>query len=105
MHEKPPVIRPRQPRDKEPSPEAAVDPQAILDERVQLAIDNGARALSSVTAEVTGPLPEAERFVEAGRIAHTVAQRARVASGHERPWVPVGAMEVEEWTLTTRKPS
>lgn len=105
VHEKPPVIRPRQPRDKEPSPEAAVDPQAILDERVQLAIDNGARALSSVTAEVTGPLPEAERFVEAGRVAHTVAQRARVASGHERPWVPVGAMEVEEWTLTTRKPS
>lgn len=101
--EKPPVIRPRQPRDKEPSPEAAIDPQVILDEKVQLAIDNGARALSTVTAHVTDPLPAGERFVEAGRVAHTVAQRARVESGHERPWVPVGDMEVEEWTLGTRK--
>ena len=101
--EKPPVVRPRQPRDKEPAPEAAIDPQVILDERVQLAIDHGARVLSAVTTEVTEQLPPGERFVEAGRVAHTVAQRARVESGHERPWVPVGDMEVEEWTLGTRK--
>lgn len=103
VHEKPPIIRPRQSRDKEPAPEAAIDPQAILDDKVQRAIDNGARALSSVTAEITDPLPPVERFVEAGRVAQTVAQRARVESGHERPWVPVGDLEVEEWTLGARK--
>lgn len=101
VHDKPPVVRPRQPREQEPAPEPAVDPQAILDEKVQRAIDNGARALSHVTSEVTESLPDSERFVEAGRIAHTVAQRARVETGPERPWVAVGSdLEVEEWTLS-----
>lgn len=103
VRDKPPVVRPRQPREKEPAAEAAVDPQAVLVEKVQRAIDDGASVLSSVTAKVTSELPEAERFVEAGRIAHTVAQLARVMSGPERPWVAVGDdMEVEEWSVAGR---
>ena len=99
-HDKPPVVRPRQVRDKEPTTEPAVDPQALLDARVQRSLDGGAGVLSRVTAEVTAELPGGERFVEAGRIAHTVAQLARVVSGHERPWVAVGAdLEVEEWRV------
>ena len=100
-HDKPPVVRPRQVRDKEPTTEAAVDPQALLDAKVQRSLDGGAGVLSRVTAEVTAELPGGERFVEAGRIAHTVAQLARVVSGHERPWVAVGTdLEVEEWRVT-----
>ncbi|HLL24521.1 MAG TPA: hypothetical protein VK427_20460, partial [Kofleriaceae bacterium] len=52
VRDKPVVMRPRQPRDKEPTAEPAVDPQALLDDKVRGAIDRGARALSSVTAEV-----------------------------------------------------
>ena len=99
-HDKPPVVRPRQVRDKEPTTEPAVDPQALLDAKVQRSLDGGAGVLSRVTAEVTAELPGGERFVEAGRIAHTVAQLARVVSGHERPWVAVGTdLEVEEWRV------
>lgn len=99
-HDKPPVVRPRQVRDKEPTSEPAVDPQALLDAKVQRSLDGGAGVLSRVTAEVTAELPGGERFVEAGRIAHTVAQLARVVSGHERPWVAVGTdLEVEEWRV------
>ncbi|HEY0989919.1 MAG TPA: hypothetical protein VGD80_22775 [Kofleriaceae bacterium] len=100
VRERPPVVRPRQPRDREPTTEPPVDPQAILDDTVRRSLDGGARALSSVTAEVTADLAEGERFVEAGRVAHTVAQLARVASGHERPWVAVGdELEIEEWRV------
>jgi len=100
VRDKPPVVRPRQPRDKEPVTEPAFDPQAALDEKVQRALDAGARSLSKVTADVTAEVPETERFVEAGRIAHTVAQLARVLSGPERPWVAVGDdFEVEEWSV------
>jgi len=98
--ERPPVVRPRQPRDKEPTAETPVDLQAILDDKVQRSLDGGARELSSVTAEVTAELAEGERFVEAGRVAHTVAQLARVESGHDRPWVAVGdELEIEEWRV------
>jgi chromosome partition protein MukF len=98
--DRPPVVRPRQPRDKEPAAEAPVDPQAILDDKVQRSLDGGAQALSSVTADVTAELAEGERFVEAGRVAHTVAQLARVAAGRERPWVAVGdELEIEEWRV------
>ena len=96
-----PVIRPRAPREKEPAAEPPEDPQALLDAKVQRALDEGARALSSVTAATTADLVGGERFVEAGRIAHTVAQLARVSSAVERPWVAVGDdLEVEDWRVT-----
>ena len=98
--DKPPVVRPRVSRDKEPATEAGEDPQALLDAKVRAALGGGARALSSVTTAVTGELPEGERFVEAGRIAHTVAQLARVTAAIERPWVAVSAeLEVEDWRV------
>jgi len=101
VRDKPPVVRPRQPREHDPTTEPTVDPQALLDDKVRRALDDGSLALSSVTAVVTAELPEGERFVEAGRVAHTVAQLARVESGPERPWVPVGDdLEVEEWRVT-----
>ncbi len=98
--DRPPVVRPRAPRDREPAAEPAADPQALLDAKVRSALEGGARALSSVTTQVTAELPERERFVEAGRIAHTVAQLARVSAAVERPWVAVDDdLEVEEWRV------
>jgi chromosome partition protein MukF len=95
-----PVVRPRAPREKEPSAEPPEDPQAALTARVRGAIADGARALSTVTAAVTGELPSSERFVEAGRVAHTVAQVTRVSSVVERPWIAVADdLEVEDWEV------
>jgi chromosome partition protein MukF len=95
-----PVVRPRAPREKEPVTGPPEDPQAVLTARVRGAIADGARALSTVTAAVTSELPSNERFLEAGRIAHTVAQVTRVASGVDRPWTAVADdLEVEEWEV------
>ena len=55
---------------------------------------------SAVTTAVTREMPETERFVEAGRVAHTVAQLAKVSAEVERPWVAVADdLEVEEWKV------
>jgi chromosome partition protein MukF len=97
-----PVVRPRAPREKDPVVEAPEDPQLVLDAKVQRALDGGARALSRVTSEVTAELAGGERFLEAGRIAHTVAQLAKVKSEVERPWVAVGDdLEVEDWAVSS----
>ncbi len=99
--DQPPVTRPRAPRDREPVTEPAADPQAVLVSKVKQALVDGARTLSTVTAQVTADVAASERFIEAGRIAHTVAQVAQVRAEVERPWVAVGAdLEVEEWDTT-----
>ncbi len=95
-----PVVRPRAPREKDPVAEAPEDPQALLDTKVRRALDGGAVALSSVTSEVTAELAGGERFLEAGRIAHTVAQLAHAKADVERPWVAVGDLEIEDWRLS-----
>lgn len=100
VRERPPVVRPRAPREREPSTEIGEDPQTVLDGKVQRALDGGAAALSAVTSEVTAELPGSERFVEAGRIASTVARLAHAHSDIERPWVEVGGdLVIEDWSL------
>lgn len=100
VRDRPPVMRPRAAWDKEPVPDAGEDPQVALDAKVQRALDGGAAALSAVTSEVTAELPGPERFVEAGRVANTVARLAKASAEVERPWVAVGAeMEIEDWKL------
>lgn len=94
-----PVVRPREPREKEPSAEAPDDPQAALTARVEEILAGGARQLSTVTASVVDGLEATERFVEAGRVAHTVAQVAKVSARIERPWVPLDGFEMEEWDV------
>lgn len=99
--ERPPVVRPRAPREREPAADDGEDPQAVLEAKVRRALDGGASALSRVTTEVTAELAGGERFVEAGRVAHTAAQLARASADLERPWVAVGDdLEIEDWTLT-----
>ena len=49
---------------------------------------------------VYGELPEAERFLEAGRVAHKVAQLAHAHSAVERDWVPAGdGLVIEDWSI------
>lgn len=103
--DRPPVVRPRAPREREPEAEAGDDPQVALDGKVQRALDGGATALSAVTGDVTAALPPPERFVEAGRVAQTVARLARAASAIERPWVEVGDdLVIEDWSITPGAP-
>ncbi|MDH5671977.1 MAG: condensin subunit MukF [Myxococcales bacterium] len=98
--DKPKVVRPRAPREKPLAPDEGEDREAILTERVQGALEQGARALSSVTALVTEALPAPERFVEAGRVAHKAAQLARAQSEIDRAWVAAGdGLVIEEWSL------
>jgi chromosome partition protein MukF len=100
MPERPPVVRPRAPREKEPQADVGEDPQVALDDKVARALGGGAAALSAVTGEVTGELPAMERFVEAGRVAQTVARLAHPQVAIERPWVAVGDdLLIEDWEL------
>jgi chromosome partition protein MukF len=103
LPDRPPVVRPRAPREKEPEADAGEDPQIVLDGKVARALGRGAAALSAVTGEVTGELPGPERFVEAGRVAQTVARLAHASSAIERPWVAVGDdLLIEDWAVTGR---
>jgi hypothetical protein len=53
-----------------------------------------------VTGEVTAELPAGERFVEAGRVAHTVARLGRPRAAIDRPWVAVGDdLVIEDWAI------
>lgn len=103
LRERPPVQRPRAPRERDPAPDKGEDPQAALEDKVRRSLDRGAATLSTVTTDVTAELERGERFAEAGRVAHTVAQLARAASAIERPWVAVGdELVIEDWTLAGR---
>ena len=108
LPDRPPVVRPRAPRDHEPEAqtEPEVDPQVVLDGKVRRALDAGAARLSAVTGDVTADLPAPERFVEAGRVAHTVARLARASSAIDRPWVPVGDdLVIEDWSIAPGAPA
>jgi chromosome partition protein MukF len=98
--DKPAVARPRAPREKELAADSGEDKDAVLTAQVREALEQGARALSSVTARVTEELPVEERFLQAGRVAHKVAELARAQSEVERDWVPAGdGLVIEDWSL------
>jgi chromosome partition protein MukF len=98
--DKPAVVRPRAAREKELAADSGEDREAVLKAKVETALADGATALSQVTNTVTESMPVAERFLEAGRVAHSVAQLAQAKSAIERPWVPAGeGLEIEEWSL------
>lgn len=104
VHDKPPVVRPRAPREVEPKPEAGDDPQLALDRAVEGALARGAVALSTITEEIVGGVAPDERFAEAGRVAQTVAKIGRARAEVERPWRPIGELEIEDWRVATKEP-
>jgi chromosome partition protein MukF len=102
--ERPPVKRPRAERDAPPDEQPAVDPFAALEDAVRKQLDAGAASLRDVTAQVTGDLPEEERFRAAGRVAQVVARLARTRADRERPWLAVDeAFAIEEWMLPPKE--
>jgi chromosome partition protein MukF len=105
LPERPPVRRERKPREAEPQPEPAEDPEAVLESLVRRALDDGARGLAEVTRRVAEELPEEERYVAAGRVAEIVARVARAERHNERPWLPVAdAFVIEEWPVSPDTP-
>jgi chromosome partition protein MukF len=101
LPEKPAVVRPRAQRERELAADSGVDREAVLNAQVREVLDAGALVLSEVTSRVTEGMPDAERFLEAGRVAHSVAQQARAASDVERAWVPAGSgLLIEEWSVS-----
>jgi chromosome partition protein MukF len=102
--DRPPVKRPKAEREKAPEDQAAEDPLQVLEDAVRARIDAGAESLRDVTAQVTGEMPEGERFRAAGRVAQAVAKLARTKSDRERPWLPVDeSFAIEEWTLPRKE--
>ena len=99
--ERPPLERPRTEREK-PLEEAVKDDRdEALSATVQAVLAGGARTLSSVTEAVVSPLPEAERFSTAGRVAEVAARLAKAESARERPWTRADeGIWIEEWSLT-----
>ncbi|MEZ4363883.1 MAG: hypothetical protein R3B48_27155 [Kofleriaceae bacterium] len=101
--ERPPVSRPKAPREREPEAEPGVDPQAVLEERVRGSLARGAASLAAVTTEVTAEVELAERFVMAGRVAQTAAALGRARAERERPWVQIREdLVIEDWHLAQR---
>jgi len=91
-------------RDTPPDEQPAVDPFAALEDAVRKQLDAGAASLRDVTAQVTGELPEEERFRAAGRVAQVVARLARTRADRERPWLAVDeAFAIEEWMLPPKE--
>lgn len=100
LEKKPPVVRPKKEREKEPVVDVGADASAELERLVRHALDDGASGLADVTERVARELPEAERYVSAGRIAELVARLGRTERRYERPWLPIAdAFLIEEWPV------
>lgn len=96
----PPVRRLRKERDTALASDSSEDPRAVMEERVRGALADGALGLSSITERLTADLTTSERYLAAGRIAHTVARLAYPKAAIERPWVSVANdLAIEEWSV------
>lgn len=98
--DKPKVSRPRAEREKQPALNDAPDPHAIVEERVQRALEAGSSGLCEVTQRVAAETEEAAQFVTAGRVAQAVAKLTRTAHEYDRPWSTVqDGLVIEEWII------
>jgi chromosome partition protein MukF len=98
--ERPPVVRPRRDREREPSTVAAGDEGPDLEELVRGARESGATDLAGVARHVLARLDPPEHYRAIGRIASVVGRRYPVRTERERPWVSVNrTVEIEDWAL------
>jgi chromosome partition protein MukF len=101
--DRPAVSRPRAEREVVPDWVNPEDILADIDALVTRALEEGRTTLAAISDRVLPYLPETIFYAATGRIAHAVAQLAKVRSERERPWAPVGeTLEVEDWTVTRR---
>lgn len=98
--ERPPVTQPHADRETEPTWVEAEDIQADIQALVIQALQQGCTTLASVTAQVLPALPSGTHYVAAGRIAHALAELARIQTERERPWRLVhDGLEIEDWAI------
>ena len=98
--EKPPVRRPRKQREQALADAPPENAQSKLEARVRGALAGGAGALGAVTETVIAEVPEEERFVTTGRVAHAVARLGNPHAAAEREWVAMrDGLMIEEWTM------
>jgi len=102
--DKPKVSRPRAEREKQPALSDAPDPHAIVEERVQRALDAGSTALCEVTQRVAAETDASEQFLTAGRVAQAVAKLTRTTHEYDRPWSSVQeGLVIEDWAIPPRE--
>jgi len=95
-----PVRRPRAERTPKLEEVPSENPQETLALQVQQALDEGASALSHLTARVVEALPPEQGFASAGKIAELAAQLGKPEATRERPWVPVReGLVIEDWFI------
>ncbi|HEY6725700.1 MAG TPA: condensin subunit MukF [Polyangiaceae bacterium] len=101
----PPVRRPKREPDAEPEARAAApDPDQLMMERIEAFLAAGVTELSELTQRMTEGLPDAERFVAAGRIAKLLARITRPLARGERPWVVVDQnLAIEQWQVPEKR--
>jgi hypothetical protein len=101
-----PVRRPRGERAPKLEEVPSENPQDALAAQVRLALDEGASALSHVTARVVEALPPEHGFASAGKIAELAAQLGKPEVTRERPWVPVReGLVIEDWFIDAPPPA
>jgi len=95
---RPPVTRPVRNREHEPAPTRPANNSADLEERVRQSLAT-ARTLSEVLQDVLARTEPPQHFVTVGRVAAQVAIEAYPRPERERPWVDVGQLTIEDWSL------
>lgn len=101
----PPVRRPKRELDAEPEARPpAPDPEQLLANQIEALLTEGVTELSELTHRITEGLPDAERFVAAGRIAKVLARVTRPLMHRERPWVALDQnLAIEQWQVPEKR--
>lgn len=101
----PPVRRPKRELDTEPEARpVAPDPDQLMTEQLEVLLARGVTELSELTQLMTEGLPDAERFVAAGRIAKVLARITRPLARGERPWVAIDQnLAIEQWRVPEKR--
>lgn len=100
----PPVRRPRKPREVPPEAEpAGPDAMSLMETRVREELAAGVDDLRELTARILADVPQAERFLVAGRIAEIVGRLVKPFVVRERPWVEVSeTLAIEQRAMQKR---
>lgn len=103
-HDRPPVRRPRENRDRELAITARADPMEQLAARVAAALADGARTLADVVVCALPSVPTDEQYRAAGNVIALVARNAVAEMERERPWRrTIGKLHIEDWSITPKE--
>jgi chromosome partition protein MukF len=98
--DRPPVRRPHEARDRDPTPVEPQDELVDLEDLVARALAEGADDLAEVTRSVISQFDETQRYAIIGHVAALVAKLRSPSSARPRPWVAVDELlEIENWAV------